>query len=315
MLTRRATWGVPLLLTLAGAYAVWRSLGSVSAITGARLHWGDLLGVALIYPVFAAGRGVRFRMLLADPAHRQSWSEAIGVGWMYSAATSLLPGGLGEVSLPMLYRDRRDGGAAATAALLISRVQDLLSWLPLLAAASVTPAGLTPAARALTLFSVLATAAATAFVFLPGVRHRTIALARGLPSPRLGAFLRTFEAHVGGMAGNAGAWAITLGLRVLSVATYCFALRAFGASGSIAEAAVGGGLVALLLVFPIQGIAGLGTAEVWWIMALRLFGEPLSVAAVAAVGVHLSLLVVSLLVGGLSFKTMRFQLALRGETA
>jgi hypothetical protein len=38
-------------------------------------------------------------------------------------------------------------------------------------------------------------------------------------------------------------------------------------------------------------------------MILRLFGTPWSVAAVAAIGVHLTLLLVSLAVGGLSFKT------------
>lgn len=300
MRKRLWTWGIPAVFSAAGIYAVLKSLGSFGMLLHVHPVWPDLLLVLLVYPVFAAGRGLRFRMLLHD---QSTWQETVGLGWLYSAACSVLPGGLGEVSLPLIYRGAPGGAAHATAAMAVARVQDLLSWLVVLVIAGFAVSTLPAGSMALLGVSLAVTALGTVLVFVPPVRRAFFRLAGIIPWPRLHTFLAQIDARLGGMVYNVPSWAVAFALRILSTLSYYLVLRAFGADVTFMEAAVGGALAALLLTLPVQGVAGLGTVEVWWIMILRLFGTPWSVAAVAAIGVHLTLLVLSVAVGGLSFKT------------
>lgn len=294
------TWGIPAVFSLAGIYAVVKSLGSLGMLWHVHLFWPDLLVVAVVYPVFAAGRGLRFRLLLQD---RATFLQTVGLGWLYSAACSVLPGGIGEVSLPLIYRNAPGGAAHATAAMAVARVQDLLSWLVILVIAGFAVSALPAGSMALLGISLLVTAFGTLVVFVPSVRRFVFRLAGVLPWPRLHIFLVQIDERLQGMVYNVPSWLVTFALRFLSIVSYYLTLRAFGAPVTFAEASVGGALAALLLVLPVQGVAGLGTVEVWWIMILRLFGTPWSVAAVAAIGVHMTLLILSVAVGGLSFKT------------
>ncbi len=300
MRRRLWTWGIPAVFSIAGIYAVVKSLGSLSMLGRVHPYWPDLLAVLVVYPVFAAGRGLRFRQLLRD---RSSWQETVGLGWLYSAACSVLPGGIGEVSLPLIYRGAPGGAAHATAAMAVARVQDLLSWLVILVIAGFAVSSLPKGSMALLGVSLAVTALGTLLVFLPPVRRAVFRAANIIPWPRLHVFLGQIDARLGGMVYNIPSWLVTFALRILSILSYYLTLRAFGAPVTFAEASVGGALAALLLVLPVQGVAGLGTVEVWWIMILRLFGTPWSVAAVAAIGVHMTLLILSVAVGGLSFKT------------
>ncbi|MDA8344552.1 MAG: lysylphosphatidylglycerol synthase domain-containing protein [Thermaerobacter sp.] len=294
------TWGIPIVFSLAGVYAVLKSLGSFATLSHVHPNWLFLAGVVLVYPVFAAMRGLRFRQLLQDD---QSWAVTIGLGWLYSAACSVLPGGIGEVSMPLLYRNAPGGVAHATAAMAVARVQDLLSWLVILAVAGFAVSTLPVASYYLLGASLLVTAAGALLVFIPPLRRAFFRLLRPIPWPKLHAFLEQLDDRLQGMVYNLPSWGSTLLLRLLSILSYYFALRGFGAPVTFAETSVGGALAALLLVLPVQGVAGIGTVEVWWIMILRLFGTPWSVAAIGAIGVHVSLLVMSLVVGGLSFRT------------
>ena len=300
MRQRLWTWGIPAIFSIAGIYAVVRSLGSLSMLGHVHPYWPDLLLVLFVYPVFAAGRGLRFRQLLQD---RSTWQETVGLGWLYSAACSVLPGGIGEVSLPLIYRGAPGGAAHATAAMAVARVQDLLSWLVILVIAGFAVSTLPAGSMALLGISLAVTALGTLVVFLPPVRRLVFRAAGVISWPKLHRFLAQIDERLGGMVYNVPSWLVTFALRLLSILSYYLTLRAFGAPVTFAEASVGGALAALLLVLPVQGVAGLGTVEVWWIMILRLFGTPWSVAAVAAIGVHMTLLILSVAVGGLSFKT------------
>jgi len=277
-----------------------KSLGSASVLLHVHLNWLDLGLAVLFYPPFAAGRGLRFRQLLKDS---QTFAETIGLGFFYSAAASVLPGGFGDLSLPFIYRKAPGGFAHATAAAAVARVQDLLTWLLVLAVGGFAIAALPRGYYAAMGVSLGATVIATVLVFIPPLRRRVFRLMHVFPWPRLHRFLDQIDVGLGGMVYNVPSWFVTLGLRVLSILSYYYALRAFGAELTLPEAAVGGALAALLLTLPVQGVAGLGTVEVWWIMILRLFGTPWSVAAVAAIGCHMTLLLSSIVVGGLSFKT------------
>jgi hypothetical protein len=57
----------------------------------------------------------------------------------------------------------------------------------------------------------------------------------------------------------------------------------------------------LLLAIPIQGPAGLGTTQLWWVTALMLLGTPAHTAIVAGLSVHLVDLVVSLSLAALGW--------------
>lgn len=294
------TWGLAAIFTLAGVYAVWKSLGSASTLLHVHVVWLDVLLAVLFYPPFAALRGVRFRYLLKDG---QSARETIGLGFFYSAVASVLPGGFGDLSLPFIYRRASGGYAHTTAATAVARVQDLLTWLLVLAFGGFAVAQLPTGYYAAIGVSLLVTAVASLLVFSPRVRRATFRALRVLRWEKLHSFLGQLDDRLGGMVYDLPSWLVTVALRLLSILSYYFALRAFGADVTFVEASVGGALAALLLTLPVQGVAGLGTVEVWWIMILRLFGTPWSVAAVAAIGVHMTLLLSSLAVGALSLRT------------
>ena len=145
--------------------------------------------------------------------------------------------------------------------------------------------------------ALLITAAGVLLAFLAPFRHFLLKAGARLPVPALPRFLTELDESLGPMAGDGASWALTLALRLVSTFKYYFALRAFGAPVTPLMAAVGGALLALVLVIPIQGVAGLGTVELWWISALALFGVPAPEAAVAAIGTHVLLLVLSVACG------------------
>ncbi|HVB11000.1 MAG TPA: lysylphosphatidylglycerol synthase transmembrane domain-containing protein [Bacillota bacterium] len=291
-------WLGPALFTVVAGYAVLRGIGSVGALRRVSVDWLDLGAAAAIYPVFAAVRGLRFQALMSQP---MTWRRAVGIGWMYSAATSVLPGGLGEASLPVLYRGKQGGVADATAALVTTRVQDLLSWLVILVLAGLSALHLLPRGAWIGLvLAVLLTAGAALFTFVAPVRRWVLRLCARLPLPTLAGFLDDFDRRLQPMAWDGRAWGLTFALRLLSTFKYFFALQAFGAPVTPLMAAVGGALLALVLVIPVQGIAGLGTVELSWMAALTLFGVPGTEAAVAALGTHALLLILSLACGGLA---------------
>jgi hypothetical protein len=62
----------------------------------------------------------------------------------------------------------------------------------------------------------------------------------------------------------------------------------------------------LLLAIPIQGPAGLGTTQLWWVTALVLQGTPAHAAIVAGLSVHLVDLVVSLSLAALGWVLVAF---------
>ena len=57
----------------------------------------------------------------------------------------------------------------------------------------------------------------------------------------------------------------------------------------------------LLLAIPIQGPAGLGTTQLWWVTALLLLGTSAHTAIAAGLSVHLLDLVVSLSLAALGW--------------
>ena len=62
----------------------------------------------------------------------------------------------------------------------------------------------------------------------------------------------------------------------------------------------------LLLAIPVQGPAGLGTTQLWWVTALMLQGTPSHTAIVAGLSVHLVDLVVSLSLAALGWVLVAF---------
>lgn len=57
----------------------------------------------------------------------------------------------------------------------------------------------------------------------------------------------------------------------------------------------------LLLAIPVQGLAGLGTTQLWWATALALLGQPLHAAVLAGLSVHLLDLVITLSLSALGW--------------
>jgi len=294
---RLLRFALPAAFSVLGILAVLRSLGSLRALPHLHLSPGDLWAMALVYVLFTAVRGLRFRALMGSA---EPWHRSAAVGFVYSAATNIFPGGIGEFSLPVIYRALPEGAARATAALLVARVQDLLSWLPFLLLGLLL-GGLPRESFLLLPFSLAATFLSAVLVFVPRARQSLFALGRHIPLPRLQAFLAAVDRAIGPSALAGPALAYTLLLRAFSIASYFFVLRGFEVPVTLAESAVGGALVALLLALPIQGIAGIGTVEVWWISVLHLYGVPLGTALVGAIGLHATTLILSVLLGLLPF--------------
>lgn len=260
------------------------------------------------YALFVFLRGMRLTLLAGTAG---STARPFFLGALYTAGCSFLPGGLGELVVPIWYRRETGFSGPFTAAVIVARLQDILSWLAIILALGL---GTTLFGRERILLLVVAVGVILLTVALWSgvVRRGLIQRLQAWPwlHRRTGSFVSEVDRSLSHSWGIHSAWLLTVALRLMSIATYYAMLRAVGVLVSPAALGVAGGIVAVLLILPIQGIAGLGTEELWWTLMLRSLGVRFSLILPSALALHVPLLLLSAVFFSLAltWSTMR-----RGE--
>lgn len=236
---------------------------------------------------------------------------SLAIGSTYTLGCSLLPGGLGEFVLPIVFRKTGEV-AQASVSIMIARIQDLASWIAIILVGSLFVHLHAFAGNEMWLMglSICLIAALCALMVLPRLRLGIIRLCLRLPLVgRYESFLLRVHGGLSEQWHNLPAWLVTLGLRIVMIGAYVSLLDAIGAQVPIVATAVAGGLVALLLVIPVQGVGGLGTTELWWLVAMDALGlGGASGGLVGAVMLHVPTLIYSVLVGVVGMYLFRARL-------
>lgn len=241
--------------------------------------------------VFLFARAWRYRMLLAagaaaEPALGPTAAVTVAAWW----PGLLLPGIAADAAFVYLANRHlgstliRAGGAA-----LAARLLDLFS---LLAIGLVTA----PFAGAHLPWFVWAAAAAAlvaASLLLAALRRQRLRapllklLARLPGGRRAAGRADSILEELGGARRIAGLSATTLLARVATAVQYTALFAALGQTVTLWQAWFALSLRTLLLAIPVQGVAGLGTTQLWWTAALTVMGWPAQQAARVGFQIHL----------------------------
>jgi hypothetical protein len=275
----------------------------------------ELLAAALAALGFIAARAWRYRVLLRSrPA--ATGVPARSVPPLATGVVTLAAWGPGLL-LPTVASDATFIWLAATrlqaplelglGATIVARLLDVGSLLVLaLVAARLGGVVLAPALDAAGILAVLAVAAALLVLVLGGPRRRLLHLLIGLPwlGPRLQVRLRRLDAgmvhleHAGPVVQLLAGTGVA---RLFTAFQYLALFTAVGQTLGFWQVWFALSVRTLLLALPLQGVAGLGTTQLWWVTALVLLGHPLEQAIVIGTSVHLLDLSVSLVLAGLGW--------------
>ena len=255
-----------------------------------------LLGLMV---VFVWLRGVRFHSVL------QSWANG-GRLFMpaaaYTLASQILPGGAGELSLPLLLRPLGFSAGQSFAVLVVTRFLDLAVSLVLggmvwfLVAASTARPPLVVLA-----VPTLIVCVGGAVLFAP-VQHWLMARleARGAknPSKTLMA-LRDALTTLSNLRGFrlVQLLILTVAIKMLAVTFYVILAGALQTGLTFLQVSLATQLSTLLFAVPVQGIAGIGTVDAWWALALRVAGASTTSAISYAVIFHFTYLLTTVVIG------------------
>ena len=329
---RRRPW-LPVVGTLAGlalaALLLRGRVGEVGAALG-RTDWRPVLVAVAVLLAANAARAVRLRRLLPGPPLAPA--QALEVTTTYNLLTGVVPGGLGELALPVrLARTYGTPRAEAASALLLTRYLDVAG----LAGAVGLSAALTPAVGVARVpLAVLGAGGALAVAVSvrrlgratarePGRLRRRAG--RGGRGGRLAGRLLSVRAALRRQAGavDAVSWWTTA---ALWAGTWTGLVLLAGAVGTPVGLAAGGvlaGVVFALAALPVPALAGIGLTDAGWALGLVLLASApgggdldRGTAVGAAFALHgLSLLAVAAvaLVGRLALRRHRRTGRARGE--
>ncbi|MGH7776527.1 MAG: lysylphosphatidylglycerol synthase transmembrane domain-containing protein [Candidatus Dormibacterales bacterium] len=258
---------------------------------------GLLLAACAAAAGFQVARVLRYRTLLSGEGRRVRALPLAGASVSAWGVSLALPGLVGDAFFVLLLR-RTSGVALVRGAgvALVARAFDVGSLAVIVLVTAPLAGVRLPAPAFATVAGVAAgIAAVTASLLWPAFRRALITAAGGVP--RLATAAGRLEEAFSGLHGVptlAGLTATTLLARLCSAFEYLALFAAVGLPLGFWQASFTVSARTLLLAFPVQGVAGLGTTQVWWTAGLLLLGWRLSTALAASLAVHLLDLAVSL---------------------
>lgn len=290
---RRRGWALTALAgTAVGAgvtaYLLSGSLAQIPRVlTKVSLSW-----VAIAFGLLAVANVARSHRMAALLGGSVGQARSFDLTCRYNVATAVLPGGLGELTLPVML-SRRDGIGRARAAstLLVTRLLDVVGLL----AVALVSAAFTPAlddAR----WPVVAVTAVTLAAFA-AVVTRLDRVATRLAPPLTGGGrlrrqaaerLRSLAAAVTEqraalrpvvLADTALMW---VGVAAVQVAL----ARSVGAQLPWAAGGVAAAVIMLLAALPFRSLAGLGVQEAGWTLVLSALAADSAAPAAHALAIH-----------------------------
>ncbi|MCY0884721.1 MAG: lysylphosphatidylglycerol synthase domain-containing protein [Firmicutes bacterium] len=246
-----------------------------------------LLLAVLLQGAFLGLRAARFQAMARSRRGAGSWFAPVAA---YSMTCTVFPGGSGELLLPVYLRPLGISAGTGIGLALGSRLLDV-GWSAVLAlgvAAWFLPDG----ARLPVVEGVLAAAGlllAAAGLWATRARWQPGLAAHLHARPQLARFLSQAAAVFRGWgpAQLAGFSLLTLGMKASAAAFYYVLARGLGVPVGFTAVAAAMVLYSLFMVVPVQGVAGVGTSDAWWVLALSLVGVHLPSALLLALTFHL----------------------------
>ncbi|HYM51836.1 MAG TPA: lysylphosphatidylglycerol synthase transmembrane domain-containing protein [Candidatus Limnocylindrales bacterium] len=248
---------------------------------------------------FGLARAWRFRILLepAGAPRRRGLLAVTLAGWSVGL---LLPGPVGDGAFVWLAsRQLEVPILRATGAVLLARVFDVVSLLTIAVSTAMVvgvrlPVFVVAAGTGLALLG----GGALGAIFWRRSRHYLVGLlARVQVARRLAARAGDALDALGQIHNPGGLVVSTVAARCSTVVLYLCLFAAIGHPLTVWQVWFAVSIRTLLLAVPVQGLAGLGTTQLWWTGALTMLGLPVEDAVGVALAVHLLDLAVSLPVG------------------
>lgn len=281
----------------------WLLAGQLRQVPGV-LHSASWRWVLTAFGFVVAANVARARRMTSLLSTPMALARSYEVTCSYNLATAVLPGGLGELALPVTLH-RRDAvpTAEATSTLVLTRLLDVVGVLSVgLVSALVAP---TVGAWRLLVVGVIAVGLLAA----AAVVHRTAAVAARLRAVRRGGgrlrraavlrltaladAVRVQHQRIGRTAllATAVMWVATAGMQVALA-------RAFGVPLAWAAGGLAAVVVLLLAAVPIRSVAGIGLQEAGWTLVLTAFAHDTHHAAAHALAIHVLTLALLLALWG-----------------
>lgn len=213
----------------------------------------------------------------------------------------LLPGPSGDGAFVWLCRSRlKTPISLAAGAAIVARLLDFVSLALIALLAAPLAGGIVPGV-ALLVGGLLAIVIVALLVGLFWDRSRHAIVGRLATMPVAGRLVARVEPALHELGGDSRPIALIAGTVAARLATsiqYWALFAAIGQPLSYWQVWFALSIRTLLLGIPIQGIAGLGTGQLWWTGALTLLGWPIEDALAASVAIHVLDLAISLPQGG-----------------
>lgn len=260
------------------------------------LNWTWVILAFLVYLVNYLLRGIRFRYLLSlkdIPFHK-----VLGVTNLYGMYLYLLPAKFGEVSFPVLVKNRLDVDlSTSTGSLIVARVFDFLTIALLLPIALIIYWDIIPVNFRIVsiVFSVLVFISFLIFIWL--LRNSEIVLPWIESKKTIRPAYQKVKDFIIGVYLSAlivdqrqQYWRIllvTIGIWICVNSNFFLITLALGYSFNFFQIVIVSIIMVPVTLFPIQGFANLGAHELGWVTAFTLFGYQYLDALNIAVSSHI----------------------------
>lgn len=276
-------------------------------LTRASLPW---LGVGLLaYLVNYVLRTLRFRQLL--PKQRIGFAQLFSISSLYGMFLYLMPAKSGEVSLPAMLKLRQGVSISESAAtLVVARFFDFFSVALFLPLVLITFRQRIPEVMfysALVFIALMAPVGVGYFVWLRRDGSESLAAAPDRVTTWM-ARVRRWIGHVmdslrtlARMKGQGWLLLNTIAIWLCVYANFYLIAAALGYWLEFGHVVVLSILMIPLTLFPVQGVANVGSHEVGWVAAFAIFGYPPEQALVVAIGSHAMLLLEVLILGSVGW--------------
>ena len=276
--------------------------------TIALLKWAWVLLAFAIYFVNYLLRAYRFKILL--DLNDISYLKILGVTNLYGMYLYLLPAKFGELTFPVLVKNRLDVEiSTSTGTLIVARVFDFLTIAIILPIAMLIYWEIIPInfKIASLVFCLLVFGGFAFFYWL--LRNPDLILPRLVINKDSKPITQKFLGFLDGVyraaqtiERNQVYWMlfiVTLGLWICINLNFYLITLALGYQFFFFQIVVVSIIMIPVTLFPIQGFANLGAHELGWVTALTLFGLPYLEALNLAVSSHVIYIFFVLILGGI----------------
>jgi len=306
--SRRLGWktllSVVISLAVVALVVTQLDLGQLMEVMS-RVSPGWLGAAVVVYMLNYILRTLRFRLLI--PGRSLRFWPLFSVTALYGMFLYLMPAKSGEVSLLALLKARLGVDLSeSTATLVVARFYDFLSialFLPLVLIAFWDRLPPTISYSTLAFLGLMALVAAAYFLWLRRWSPAAPPTADGMTGgwrTRVRRWLHRVAARLATlshMPGQGRLLALTILIWLAIYVNFYLIAGSLGYWLEFGQVVILSLLMVPLTLLPLQGVANLGSHEVGWVATLTLFGYSANEALAVAVGSHVVLLTLVLLLG------------------